>query len=167
VLRLGDIGGTETAGQMLLDQMSATVRNIAAFYPALFFLAGLAGLLLAWSWYHRIVTRPVGPPPASFASFRFSDQLVWGWVLGVGLCVLRLPPIWGVLGSNLLLVWSVLYAARGLAVLSVGSRRLPGPIMATIGVVAMVLLPFVVGGLTLLGFADTWLDFRRRLASAT
>jgi hypothetical protein len=29
-------------------------------------------------------------------------------------------------------------------------------------------LPFVLGGLTLLGLADTWVDFRRRLpASAT
>ena len=32
--------------------------------------------------------------------------------------------------------------------------------------VAMFLLPFVVGGLTLLGLADTWLDFRRRLAAS-
>jgi hypothetical protein len=35
------------------------------------------------------------------------------------------------------------------------------------GVVAMFLLPFVAGGLTLLGLADTWLDFRRRLATST
>ena len=32
---------------------------------------------------------------------------------------------------------------------------------------AFVFLPFVVGGLTLLGLADTWVDFRRRMASAT
>jgi len=31
--------------------------------------------------------------------------------------------------------------------------------------VAMLVLPFVVGGLTLLGLADTWLDFRRRLST--
>jgi hypothetical protein len=48
------------------------------------------------------------------------------------------------------------------------SKRVPVPVLATIAVVALVLLPFVVGGLTLLGLADTWLDFRRRLsASAT
>jgi hypothetical protein len=29
----------------------------------------------------------------------------------------------------------------------------------------MFLLPFVVSGLLLLGLADTWLDFRRRLAT--
>jgi hypothetical protein len=40
-------------------------------------------------------------------------------------------------------------------------------VIATIAVVALVLLPFVLGGLTLLGLADTWLDFRRRLAPPT
>lgn len=167
MLRLGVVGGTGLAGQGLLDQMSAMVRTIGAFYPALLFLAGLAGLRLAWSWYHRIVAHPVGPAPAAFAAFRFSDQLVWGWVAGLGLCLIRLSPAWTALGSNLLLVWSVLYAARGLAVFSVGSQRVPGPVIATLGVVAMFLLPFVVGGLTLLGLADTWLDFRRRLATPT
>ena len=167
MLRLGVVGDTGFAGPGLLDQVSATVHTIGAFYPALLFLAGLAGLRLAWSWYHRIVARPVGPAPTAFTAFRFSDQLVWGWVVGLGLCLLRRSPAWTVLGGNLLLVWSVLYAARGLAVLSAASKRVPGGVIATLGVVAMFLLPFVVGGLTLLGFADTWLDFRRRLATST
>jgi len=166
MLQLGVIGGTDFAGQGLLDQMSATVRTIGAFYPALLFLAGLAGLRLAWSWYHRIVARPVGPAPTAFAGFKFSDQLVWGWVAGLGLCLLDQQPAWtAAVGSNLLLVWAALYAVRGLAVFSAGSRRVPRSVIATLSVVAMFLLPFVVGGLTLLGLADTWLDFRRRLAT--
>jgi hypothetical protein len=36
-----------------------------------------------------------------------------------------------------------------------------------LGVVTLLLLPFVLGGLTLLGLADTWLDFRRRLTPVT
>jgi hypothetical protein len=167
MLRLGMVGEAGSAGQVLVDQMSAMVRTIGAFYPALLFLAGVAGLRLAWSWYHRIVARPVGPAPAAFAAFRFSDQLVWGWVLGLALCLLRISPTWTAVGSNLLLVWAVLYATRGLAVFSAGSKRVPGPVIATLGLVAMFLLPFVVGGLTLLGLADTWLDFRRRLAAST
>jgi hypothetical protein len=168
MLQLGVVGDTAFAGQGLLDQMSATVRTIGAFYPALFFLAGLAGLRLAWSWYHRIVARPVGPAPAAFTTFKFNDQLVWGWVAGLGLCLLDRPPAWtAALGSNLLLVWSALYAVRGLAVFSAVSKRVPRSVIATLSVVAMFLLPFVVGGLTLLGLADTWLDFRRRLATPT
>jgi hypothetical protein len=94
MVQLGVVGDTGFAGQGLLDQMSATVRTIGAFYPALFFLAGLAGLRLAWSWYHRIVARPVGPAPTAFAAFKFNDQLVWGWVAGLGLCLLPWSPAW-------------------------------------------------------------------------
>jgi Predicted membrane protein (DUF2232) len=157
--------GDSSATLGLLDQMSSMIRTVGKFYPALLFLAGLAGLRLAWSWYHRLARTPVGPPASAFAAFRFSDQLVWGWVVGLSLCLLPLPSIWSSVGSNLLLVWVVLYAARGLAVSSAGSRRVPVPVIATISVIAMFLLPFVLGGLTLLGLADTWLDFRRRLAA--
>jgi hypothetical protein len=65
------------------------------------------------------------------------------------------------------MVWGFLYAVRGLAVFSVGSRRVPGHVIATLTLLAMFLLPFVFGGLTLLGLADTWLDFRRRLTAST
>jgi hypothetical protein len=150
----------------LLDEMSAMVRTIASFYPALLILGTLAGLSLAWVWHRRIAQRPLGPPPAGFSAFEFSDQLVWGWVVGLALCLLPLPGLWRLVGANLLMVWAVLYALRGLAVFSVGSRRVPGPVIATLTIIAMFLLPFVVGGLTLLGLADTWLDFRRRLAAS-
>jgi hypothetical protein len=65
------------------------------------------------------------------------------------------------------MVLAALYAVRGLAVFSVGSKRVPGAVIATLALIAMFLLPFVVGGLTLLGLADTWLDFRRRLTAST
>jgi hypothetical protein len=74
--------------------------------------------------------------------------------------------VWSWVGANLLLVWAVLYAVRGLAVFAAGTRRVPTVVIATLSLIAMLLLPFVVGGLTLLGLADTWLDFRRRLAAS-
>jgi predicted membrane protein DUF2232 len=154
--------------QRLMSELSTMVRTVGAFYPALLTLAGIAGLRLAWRWHYRIARRPLGSPPAPFTAFQFSDQLVWGWVVGLGLYLFRLPDLWHAVGMNLLMVWAVLYAVRGLAVFSASSRRVPGPVIATLTVVAMFLLPFVLGGLTLLGLADTWLDFRRRLpASAT
>jgi hypothetical protein len=160
--------GEESGTPGLLHQMSSMVRTIAAFYPALLSLTSLAGLSLAWAWHRRIARRPLGPPLPGFAAFEFNDQLVWGWVAGLSLCLLPLPSGWRALGLNLLLVWAVLYAVRGLAVFRAGSRRVPLPVIATLTLVAMFLLPFVIGGLTLLGVADTWLDFRRRLsASAT
>jgi hypothetical protein len=167
IMRLSQ-AGAEGGTPGLLDQMSSMVRTIADFYPALLALTSLAGLSLAWAWHRRIAHRPLGPALPRFGAFEFNDQLVWGWVAGLGLCLLPLPEGWRALGSNLLLVWAVLYAVRGLAVFRAGSRRVPTPVMATLTLLAMFLLPFVIGGLTLLGLADTWLDFRRRLsASAT
>jgi hypothetical protein len=165
LVRLGQAApGTSVQG--LLDEMSTLVRTAGSFYPALLTLAGMAGLRLAWSWHHRIARRPLGAPPAAFAAFEFSDQLVWGWVVGLGLCLLPLPEVWSAVGANLLMVWAVLYAVRGLAVFSAGSKRVPRLVIATVTLVAVFLLPFVLGGLTLLGLADTWLDFRRRLTAS-
>lgn len=166
VVRLGQaLPGSSNS--RLMDEMTAMVRTIGSFYPALLSLAGMAGLRLAWGWHHRIARRPLGPPAPAFAAFEFSDQLVWGWVVGLGLCLIPRPEIWRAVGANILMVWAVLYAVRGLAIFFAGSRRVPGPVIATVMVIAMFLLPFVLGGLTLLGLADTWLDFRRRLMAST
>ena len=165
IMRVGQVA-PGVSGPALLDEMTAMVRTIASFYPALLALASMAGLSLAWVWHRRIARDPLGPAPAGFAAFEFSDQLVWGWVVGLALTLAPLPAVWSSVGANLLMVWAVLYALRGLAVFSVGSRRVPGPVIATLTIVAMFLLPFVVGGLTLLGLADTWLDFRRRIAAS-
>jgi hypothetical protein len=167
IMRLGQVApGMSEPG--MLDQLSALVRSIAVLYPALLALASMAGLSLAWGWHRRIARKPLGPASAGFSAFGFSDQLVWGWVVGLALCLAPLPELWRSVGANLLLVWAVLYALRGLAVFAVGTRRVPRAVIAALSLVAMLLLPFVLGGLTLLGLADTWLDFRRRLApSAT
>jgi hypothetical protein len=166
-LRFGDPARARPGTVEMLHQMSSMVRSVGTLYPALMAVAGLGGLQLASSWYHRIARRPLGPPPAPFKAFQFSDQLVWGWVVGLGLCLLPLPLVWASVGANLLFVWAVLYALRGLAVFSVGSGRVSRPVIATVALVAMFLLPFVLAGLTLLGLADTWLDFRRRLVTTS
>ncbi|MBA3258956.1 MAG: DUF2232 domain-containing protein [Gemmatimonadales bacterium] len=154
------------ASREMLAQMSDLSDTVALLYPGLVALAAIGGLRLAWAWYHRIAERPLGPPPAPFAAFRFSDQLVWGGVAGLALCLMPLSEAWRTVGVNLLLVWAVLYATRGLAIFSAGSARVPRPVLAALTLVAMFMLPFVLGGLTLLGLADTWLDFRRRLAAS-
>jgi hypothetical protein len=163
ISRLSEAARSRPGTAGMLDEMSSAVHAVGAIYPALMILAGIGGLRLAWTWHHRIARRPIGPPPTRFTAFRFSDQLVWGWVVGLALCLLPLPGPWSFAGGNLLLVWAVLYAVRGLAVFSAGSGRVSGPVIATLTIIAMFLLPFVAAGLTLLGLADTWLDFRRRL----
>jgi hypothetical protein len=148
-------------------QMSAMADTVSILYPGLLALAAIAGLRLAWAWYHRIADRPVGAPPAPFSDFGFSDQLVWGWVIGMAMALVPEPASIRLIGANVLLVWSALYAARGLAVFVTGARRTPKSVLTALALVTLVLLPFVLCGLTMVGLADTWLDFRRRLTPAT
>jgi hypothetical protein len=153
------------APQELITQAGALMHSVSQLYPALLALAGIAGLRLAWSWYHRLAVHPLGAPPAPFRTFGFNDQLVWGWVAAGALALAPVPEPWRLGGANLILVLGVLYAARGLAVVVTQAGGVAGPVAAVLGFIAIFLLPFVVGGLTLLGLADTWLDFRRRLAT--
>ncbi len=155
------------APQELLDQAGAVMHSVSQLYPGLLAIAAIAGLRLAWAWYHRLAVRPLGSPPAPFRAFAFNDQLVWGWVAAVALALIPVPEPWRLLGANLLLVLGALYTARGLAVVAAQSRGVAGPVAAVLVLIATFLLPFVVGGLMLLGLADTWLDFRRRLTPAT
>jgi hypothetical protein len=148
-------------------QMSAMADTVSILYPGLLALAAIAGLRLAWAWYHRIADRPVGAPPAPFSAFGFSDQLVWGWVIGLAMALVPEPMSIRLIGANILLVWSALYATRGMAVFVTGAWRTPKSVLAALALVTLVLLPFVLCGLTMVGLADTWLDFRRRLAPAT
>jgi Predicted membrane protein (DUF2232) len=158
--------GVAGSSEMSL-QMSAMADTVSFLYPALLAIAAIAGLRLAWAWYHRIADHPVGAPPVPFAEFGFSDQLVWGWVIGLALALVPQPEPVRIAGANVLLVWSALYATRGLAIFVAGARRTPASVLAALALVTLVLLPFVLCGLTMVGLADTWLDFRRRLTPST
>jgi hypothetical protein len=162
----GGLAGIAGSSEMSA-QMSAMADTVSILYPGLLALAAIAGLRLAWAWYHRIAGRPLGAPPAPFSDFGFSDQLVWGWVIGLAMALLPEPLAVRLIGANVLLVWSALYAARGFAIFVTGARRTPRSVLAALGLVTLALLPFVLCGLTMVGLADTWLDFRRRMTPAT
>ncbi|HEY7482074.1 MAG TPA: DUF2232 domain-containing protein [Gemmatimonadales bacterium] len=158
--------GVQRSAEMAA-QMSAMADTVSFLYPALLALAAIAGVRLAWAWYHRIADRPVGAPPQPFSAFCFSDQLIWGWVIGLALVLVPEPASLRPAGANIVLVWTALYATRGLAVFVAGARRTPPSVLTALALVTLVLLPFVLCGLTVVGLADTWLDFRRRLAPST
>ncbi|HEU4523521.1 MAG TPA: DUF2232 domain-containing protein [Gemmatimonadales bacterium] len=160
------LSGSEGWSEMS-RQVSLMADTISLLYPGLLALAAIAGLRLAWAWYHRIADRPVGAPPLPFPAFGFSDQLIWGWVIGLALALVPEPSWAAVAGANVLLVWGALYAMRGLAVMAFFGRQTPPAVLVAVAIVTLILLPFVLGGLTIVGLADTWLDFRRRLAPAT
>jgi hypothetical protein len=146
-------------------QAAELSRGWAPVVPGVVFVQAVLGLTLAWMLHHAIARHPIGLPPGPFAGFRFSDQLIWLPVVGLGLSLLSRDSTARDVGANLVLVAVALYAARGMAIVRSGAGRIGAPATTAAAIAAFVFLPFVVGGLTLLGLADTWLDFRRRMAT--
>ncbi|HTL04581.1 MAG TPA: DUF2232 domain-containing protein [Gemmatimonadales bacterium] len=149
----------------LLQSLSDAAPELANALPGVLTLVGLAGLLLAWDWHHRIADRPLGPPPGPFRGFRFNDHLVWGAIFTLALLIAPLPSGVRVIAENLLIVWGGLYAMRGLAIVAALLGPAPISLRVLTAVVGLLLLPVALGVWLALGLADTWLDIRTRLAS--
>lgn len=168
--------------QDFLGQMAAAGDTLARLYPARLVLAAMLGVTVSSAWAERMTGRAVGAPVQPLQRFRFSDHLVWV-LIAAGL-VLLLPgfelvqraaqssqamallvvtlEFWSPVAENALVVCLALFGLRGVAVLARFTR--PGAGLLLAGVLALVLLPFVVPGLILLGLADIWGDFRSRAA---
>lgn len=157
------------AAAAMVEQGQAQLRVIppisSRFFPALLALESLAMLGLAWSLYHRASRTRIGAPLKALSEFRFNDQLVWGFVLGVTVLVVpTLQDARGV-GLNLLLFFGVLYALRGLGVLD--WFLAPRGVVRLLFFIAIFLAWPVVSVFSLgLGLGDTWIDWRGRARPA-
>jgi hypothetical protein len=148
--------------QNFVQQFVEAAPDIARAMPGLLALEGLAGLLLAWRWHHRIAGTPLGVAPAPFREFRFNDHFVWGAIFTLGLLLVPLPPAVTAVAINLLIVWMGLYAMRGLAIVSTILAAAPGPLKLLAAGLALLLLPLALGACLALGLADVWLNVRGR-----
>lgn len=150
------------------SQLADAFSAVATLTPAQLFLSGALGLSLAWRWYQRLASRPLGLPVPPFERFRFSDHAVWILVLGIALVLgqqVGVVPA-GSAPLNLIVVVGGLYAARGLAIIWPVVKGLPVVLRAVWMIVSLLLGWYAVPGLLGIGLADTWLDFRRQPAPA-
>lgn len=134
---------------------------MATVFPGLAFLGALAGGSLATALTGHLAARTHVNAPGSFTGFRFNDHLIWGALAALLLVRLGLSAPWDDLALNLLVAWAGLYAARGLAVWLARAADWPTPLRFALFLSAVLLLPYALGGLLVLGVADTWLDIRR------
>jgi hypothetical protein len=165
-------GAAGEAAKQVFTELAQRAESVASLFPAILILAALAGLALSWRLYQELASRPVPWTAGSFGSFRFGDQLVWVPVLALAALVFPVTDAPGglsltIAAQNVLLVSVVLYAMRGLAVFWTVARAAPRAIVLALTLVAVFLSPFAVSGLALLGLADSWVDFRRRVAPPT
>jgi hypothetical protein len=138
--------------------------GMSGMLPGLLVVGILPGLAVAWSWYRRLATTPAGAPAQRFTDFRFSDQWIWGVVLGAVALVMPVPAPWDIIVGNLALIVGLLYLARGAAVVWSRNDRLPVPLLLLLLILWFAFLPITLGVCFALGVADTWVDFRRRWA---
>jgi hypothetical protein len=144
------------------EAMHLMITSLRQVLPAVLVVAILPALAVAWSWYRRLAQEPLGAPAERFVDFRFSDQLIWGVVLGLVAMVAPIPPPFDAVVANLALVIGVLYLVRGVAIILGRLQSLPGFLLVLMAMAALVFLPVLLGVAFALGVADTWVDFRRR-----
>ncbi|HEX7939050.1 MAG TPA: DUF2232 domain-containing protein, partial [Gemmatimonadaceae bacterium] len=99
-------------------QLSVLAQAGEGIFPSLLALESIVALSIAWSVYHRLSRARLGPPLGQLREFRFNDQLVWGLIIGLAIVFLPMLSPVRVLGRNLLVFFSAIYAVRGLGVLS-------------------------------------------------
>ncbi|HET7042920.1 MAG TPA: DUF2232 domain-containing protein, partial [Gemmatimonadales bacterium] len=148
-----------------LSAASASATEVAVIFPAAAMLMGLAGLLIAWRWYHWLSDHPAGTAPGPVAEFTFNDHFVWLLVLGLAATVAQVSgvlPADAAWPANLLVLFGGLYVARGYAVARTMLGRwsrgpgIPVPLLLAALVFVLFLLPFALATLLGLGLADTW-----------
>ena len=153
-----------------LFDMAGQAREMARLLPAGLVLASLAGLGLAWRGHFPLALKPFAAEPRRFTAFTFDDQAVWLVVASLTILLVLgkvTPPSIELVAMNVLAVMLCLYAYRGAAVFRAGTGRPSALGVALYSVVAIVMFAFVASGLTVLGLADTWIDFRRRFAASS
>jgi hypothetical protein len=154
-----DGGAADRAGQV-----ASFLTLCAALYPAGLAVLALAGARLSWAWYQRIAHAPLLPDAPRFREFRFNDQVIWLLLAAIALSLLAPTRGIGLASGNALVVVATLYAVRGTAIARTALLRASPLFILLLLLIMLPLFTVVPVGLTLLGIADTWLDFRRRMA---
>lgn len=158
----GELDSGALAGRVA--DITRGILTTVDYWPAIHAVFAMAGGWLAWVWYHRIASEPIGLPPRRFREFRFSDHLVWLVIFSGAALLAGVNGSAGLVAGNLLMFLLALYAGRGLAVIRTALIPAPRALAVLLSITSIVLLPLAMVSATLIGLADTWLDIRRRLA---
>jgi hypothetical protein len=166
VKRLQEFASRVPSARVWTDQsiqilgLSSTLA--APFFPAVLALQSLAACALAWALYHRLARARLGSPLAPLKELRFSDQLVWGLVVGIVFVTLPTLRSLSVVGRNLLVFFGVLYVLRGLGVIAWFVARGGRALTILASATGILLWPMTALTAFCLGLGDTWFDWRRR-----
>ncbi len=150
-------------GAPLPDEVNAWIALLARLFP------GVAmGTTIVCAWLTLLLSRKLLmlrgialPPWLPWALWNAPDHLVWG-VIAAGFLVLT--PSFGakVVGANVLIALGAVYLLQGVAVTAYYFNRWRVPnLVQAFGYALIFLQQFVSLAVALMGFFDTWFDFRR------
>jgi len=156
------LGGSEGLAPALITALYQTADVQILIFPALTALASMSALLLSW-WLFIFFSGRSEEAFGPVKDFRFNDHLIWMLVVGLFLLFTRWSEPLQRLGSNAVVFIGALCAVRGAAVIVfiTGGFSFLGYAMTLLGLV--IVPPVILGGAVLIGIADIYLDFRKRL----
>lgn len=164
MLQWSRVAATPEVAEPITDAVlrwSAFQRQV---YPALLGLASLPALALGWYLCGRLGGRPESP--GRVRDFRFDDELVWVFVAGLAMFVMAGDALAVRIGANAALFMAVLYIVRGLAVFAwmmrAGNATIWG--WSLIGLIGLLMYPFMLATAFVFGIGDTWIDIRGRMS---
>ncbi|SFD69562.1 Predicted membrane protein [Thiohalospira halophila DSM 15071] len=152
-------GGLDPSAEEAMRALAGVMTGALGAGVAL----SLALTLFLARWLQAMLQKP-GGFRAEFHSLRLDDRLAWvALAIAVGGAVA--PGGAGVVAGHLTLVLVVLYLLQGIAVVhgTAGARGLGWQWLALLYAL-LLLVPYTIPVVAALGFLDTWLDVRRRLA---
>jgi hypothetical protein len=155
-------GGADEAATALTDRV--TGLQVAVF-PALLAISSLGALGVA-AVARRGLAGEEGPACGRLRGFRFSDHLVWVWLIGLVLILAPVGEIADRIGANAVFFMGALYVVRGMAVLLSLAGGIPVVASVIGGLVALLLFPIlalVLAVMLIVGLGDTWLNLRARV----
>jgi hypothetical protein len=152
-------GGLDPSAEEAMRALAGVMTGALGAGVAL----SLALTLFLARWWQAMLQKP-GGFRAEFHALRLDDRLAWvALAIAVGGAVA--PGGAGVVAGHLTLVLVVLYLLQGIAVVhgTAGARGLGWQWLALLYAL-LLLVPYTIPVVAALGFLDTWLDVRRRLA---
>jgi len=160
------IQGGEPVASSTTAALRQAVELQADLFPATLALASMAGLGVAW-WGYRTTSSQGDAALGRLRDFRFNDHLVWVFLAGLVLTVMRWGDVLARVGENVVTFMGALYALRGAAVLLFLSGGLSMFGWVVLGLGLALVSPLILTGAMIIGLGDTWLNLRVRARGTT
>lgn len=156
------VRGGQAFSSVTVAAIYQTVEAQVQVFPAMVAISSMSALGVAW-WFYRRLTAADGEALGPLRDFRFNDHLVWVFIGGILLMIVRWGDAFARVGANAVVFMGALYALRGAAVIVFlsGGLSLVGYILVALGLVFM--SPLILAGAMVIGLGDTWFDVRTRI----